>query len=45
MKICGHAISVPKFGKLPNLSGGEDLSAFEVVALTPLANPFFRPEE
>ena len=36
---------VPEFGKFPNLMDGENFSAFEMVALTPLVNPFFRPEE
>ena len=36
---------VPEFGKFPNLMDGENFSAFEIVALTPLVNPVFRPEE
>jgi hypothetical protein len=41
----GHVISVPKPGKLPNLADCEDLSAFELIAFTPLVDPFLRPEE
>lgn len=45
MKLHGQAISVPKPGKLPNFLDREDLSAFEMVVLTPLVDPFLRPEE
>jgi uncharacterized protein YhfF len=45
MIIHGQAVVVPEFGEFPNLVDGEDLSACEVVALTPSINPFFRPEE
>ncbi len=45
MKIHGQAIAVPEFGKLPNLTDRQKFSAFEMIALAPLVNPFFRLEE
>ena len=45
MKLHGHAISVPKFGQLPNPTDRKHLSACEIVSLAPLVNPFLRPEE
>lgn len=45
MIVYGHTISVPEFGKLPHLIDREDLSTFEVIAFTPLVDPFLRPEE
>lgn len=36
---------IPEFGKFPSLIDGENFSACEVVAFTPLVNPFFRLEE
>ena len=45
MKIHGHSLLIPKFGKLPNLIDRQNFSAFEMISLAPLVNPFFRPEE
>ena len=45
MIIQGQAVVIPQFGEFPNLVDGENFSAFEVVALTPFVNPFFRLEE
>ena len=45
MIIQGQAVVVPEFGESPNLIDRENFSAFEVVALAPFVNPFFRPEE
>ena len=36
---------IPQLGKLPYLIDGENFSAFEVVAVAPFLNPFFRLEE
>ena len=45
MILQGQAISIPKFGKFPNLMEGENFSALEVLSFAPLVNPFFRLEE
>ena len=45
MILQGQAVVVPQFGKLPNLIDRENFSMFEIVALAPLVNPFFRLEE
>jgi hypothetical protein len=45
MKLHGHSIAIPKFGKLPHLANHEDLSAFEMISFTPFIDPFLRPEE
>ena len=45
VKIHGHSIVIPKFGKFPNLINCQDFSAFKMISLTPFFNPFFRPEE
>ena len=45
MKICGQARTIPRLGKLPDLLNRENFSALEIVALAPLVDPFFRPEE
>jgi len=45
MILHGQSVVIPQFGKLPNLLEGENFSAWEVVALAPHVNPFFRLEE
>ena len=45
MIIQRQAVVVPEFGKFPNLMNGENFSAFEIIALAPFINPFFRLEE
>jgi hypothetical protein len=45
MILHGNTISIPEFGKFPNLVEGENFTMLEDVSLTPFVNPFFRLEE
>ena len=45
MIIQGEAVVIPEFGKFPNLVDGENFSAFQIGALAPVVDPFFRLEE
>ena len=45
MIIHRQSVVIPEFGKFPNLIDCDEFTAFEVVSLAPLVDPFFRLEE